>query len=334
MARTLPLSVVIPTHNRRVMVTETLESLRGQSLPVDDFEVVVVCDGDIDGTQAALLKLEMPFPLQVLAQPQAGQAAARNRGAAAAKGAVLLFLDDDVLAVPELLAEHLHSHTGRPDRVVVGRLLPDPSVPPRGWTRWEQRWFDRRYEELAGGLTPVNGRKFYSGNASVSRAAFLAVGGFDTRLPRAEDVELGNRLQRWGAELGFNGRAACVHRGVHSFSGWSRIQYLYGRCDVQLAALPEGATNVPLATWFQSRNALNRLLCRLGVGRPRLAAALLSALRLAGAATDAARLYPLALMCYSAIANLRYWQGAADELGGAGSLWQVLATPRGEAVTA
>ncbi|HEV1996518.1 MAG TPA: glycosyltransferase [Candidatus Dormibacteraeota bacterium] len=334
-AATVPrLSVVIPTHRRRGYVVDTVDSLRGQTLPTSAFEVVVVCDGDFDGTEEALGKLTTPFPLKVLVQAQSGPAAARNRGVAESTADIVVFLDDDILAAPELLAEHLEAQSGNRARVVVGRLLPDPTLRAKGWTLWEQHYFDRRYAVIGPGMGIVDGRKFYSGNASVARAAFEAVGGFNTAYQRAEDIELGYRLQSWGADLVFNGRAACVHRGVHSFDGWCRIQYIYGRCDVLMADIHGGAQPIPFARWFGSRNMLNRAFCRLGVDRPRLSRVLLAGWRAVAAVADGVRAIPVSRWSYSAIANLHYWQGVADELGGRDQLWKVVRAPlQGRTVT-
>jgi glycosyltransferase involved in cell wall biosynthesis len=326
-ATTLRLSVVIPTHKRRGYVVDTVTSLRGQTLPSDAFEVVVVCDGDFDGTEAALAELVTPFPLKVVVQSQSGAASARNRGVAQSKGDVVVFLDDDILATPELLAEHLEAQTGHRARVVVGRLLPDPTVRPKGWSLWEQHRFDRRYAVIDSGLSVVDGRKFYSGNVSVGRAAFEAVGGFDTTYQRAEDIELGYRLQGWGADLVFNGRAACVHRGVHGFDAWCRVQYTYGRCDVLIADVHGGVQPIPFGRWFQSRNLLNRAFCRVAMDRPRLSRVLLAGWRSVAAAADRVGATPVSRWSYSAIANLHYWQGVADQLGGRDQLWNVIRTP-------
>lgn len=323
-ATTPRLSVVIPTHNRRGYVVDTIESLRGQSLTADQFEVVVVCDGDLDGTQAALAKLDTPFRLKVLVQPQSGAAAARNRGVSESSADLILFLDDDILAEPELLAEHLSSHAGHPERVVVGRLLPDPTIRPRGWTVWEQRNFDRRYELIASGFTPLDGRKLYSGNVSVGRAEFEAAGGFDVQYRRAEDIELGYRLERRGADIRFNPGAACVHRGVHSFGGWCRIQYAYGRCDVLMADFRGGVQPIPFGSWFRSRNLLNRVFCRLAVDRQLLGKVLIAAWGTVGDLAQRARAARVSRWSYSAIANLQYWQGVADELGGREQLWRLI----------
>jgi GT2 family glycosyltransferase len=326
-ATTPRLSVVIPTHKRRGYVVDTVDSLRRQTLPQDAFEVVVVCDGDYDGTEEALGNLSTPFPLKVLVQKQSGAGAARNLGVAASAAGIIVFLDDDILAEPELLAEHLEAQSDLRNRVVIGRLLPDPTVRPKGWTLWEQHNFDLRYAGIGHGLGIVDGRKFYSGNVSVARAAFEAVGGFNTAYQRAEDIELGYRLQIWGADLVFNGRAACIHRGNHKFDGWCRIQYTYGRCDVLMADVHGGVQPIPFGRWFGSRNMLNRAFCRLSVDRRWLSRILLAGSRAVGAVADRLGAAVISRWSYSAIANLQYWQGVADELGGRSRLWSLVRTP-------
>ena len=101
---TLRFSVVIPTYQRRDVVVSSVRALAAQE-DAPPFEVVVVVDGSVDGTAEALRALATPFPLSVVEQPNAGRPAACNRGAAAASGELLLFLDDDMEAHPRLLAE-------------------------------------------------------------------------------------------------------------------------------------------------------------------------------------------------------------------------------------
>src|SRR4051795_10521435 len=97
-------SVVIPTFERRDIVVRNVQALEGQALR--DFEVVVVVDGSTDDTTGALEALDPSFPLTVLEQPNRGRGEACNTGAAAARGELLLILDDDMEADPALLAEH------------------------------------------------------------------------------------------------------------------------------------------------------------------------------------------------------------------------------------
>ena len=85
-------SIVIPTYNRAKLVERAIRSVFGQSR--EDVEVVVVDDGSDDETERIITSLDVG-PLRFLQQDRAGAAAARNRGAAAARGAYLVFLDSD-----------------------------------------------------------------------------------------------------------------------------------------------------------------------------------------------------------------------------------------------
>src|SRR5262249_30663111 len=95
--RALAISVVVPTHQRRALLLRVLEALGAQTLPRDRYEVVVVCDGCVDGTAeaarawASARPAAGSFALSVLEQPNAGAAAARNRGARAATAPLFLF---------------------------------------------------------------------------------------------------------------------------------------------------------------------------------------------------------------------------------------------------
>lgn len=316
------LAVIIPTHNRRAMLLQTLSALAAQTYPADCFEVVVVCDGCSDDTYVALQALTLPFHLIAISQSSAGAAGARNRGVQATTARVVLFLDDDIIATPYLLAEHMRFHD-EARRVVIGRLLPDRGVRRAGWTRWEQRTWDRRYADFQRGAA-VGGQHFFSGNVSVDREAFVAVGGFNTTLKRAEDTELGFRLQRAGASFCFSAGAAGIHCGVHSFRAWRTIQYNYGRYDIQLAYREGHSDLMPLAAWFRDRNVLNRALIRTTVDQGSRQRIILPLARIGAWLSDQIGINPVSHWSYSVIANVAYWQGISDELGGAHKLWHLI----------
>src|SRR5207249_3861394 len=79
-AHEVPLTVVIPTYNRRDILKKTLLAFSAQTVAPAEFEVVVVDDGSTDDTLAMLAALRTPFALRVLAEPHRGPNAARNRG--------------------------------------------------------------------------------------------------------------------------------------------------------------------------------------------------------------------------------------------------------------
>jgi peptidoglycan/xylan/chitin deacetylase (PgdA/CDA1 family) len=137
--------------------------------------------------------LKLPFPLRVIVQDHARQAAARNRGVEEARGRYVLFLDDDTVAERRLVAAHLEALRAG-DRVVgIGRI--DKVLSPRAprWSRSRQTVWRSHYDRLAAGREP-RFSDTYGGNLSLPRSDFLAVGGFALDLTPEEDVEFGWRL--------------------------------------------------------------------------------------------------------------------------------------------
>jgi GT2 family glycosyltransferase len=225
-------SVVIPTHNRRALLERTLASLARQScLP---YEVIVVADGCTDGTGE--VHLEPPLRGIVMTQGAAGPAAARNRGAAAATGDLLLFLDDDVEASPTLVGAHIRAHRDAPAHgIVVGDLPPalrgrrDPfGIMLRGW-------WDAIFERMR-----QTGHRFtyadvLTGNCSVTTLLFRSVGGFDESLRCHEDYELGYRVIRAGGQITFAADAIGAHQERTDLRGALARKHAEGAADVALA---------------------------------------------------------------------------------------------------
>ena len=195
------LSVIIPTYNRREMLRACLEALCQQTQPTTDFEVIVIVDGSTDGTRELLANLETPFPLRVDWQKNNGQAAALNRGVEAAEGRYCLFLDDDITADPELVAEHLRVQTAHGGIMGLGHLT--LKLPGRvdGFIRYFADCWTDHYTRMNQGAAPLTYRDCYSGNMSVPRLTFLEAGGFAVDLPRSYDIELGYRLGRRGLSI-------------------------------------------------------------------------------------------------------------------------------------
>ncbi len=92
------------------------------------FEIVVVDDGSTDGTFEWLEERATARPVRRLRQQNRGPAAARNRGVAAAAGAIVAFLGDDTVPEPGWLAAHWAVHQREPGRGPAGGA----SVTPPG----------------------------------------------------------------------------------------------------------------------------------------------------------------------------------------------------------
>lgn len=193
-------SVIIPTYNRSTLLRNCLQSLCEQTQPAQDFEVVVVVDGSTDGTLQMLEGLSVPYRLRVIYQANQGQAAALNRGAVAAEGHVLIFIDDDLLASSDLIAGHLSLHGERSNAIGVGQIK---LTAPNGgdwFTKHYVRDWDSHYRRLNGGRPP-GWEDCYGGNMSVPKAVYDEIGGNDATLARSFDVDLAYRLECTGMDF-------------------------------------------------------------------------------------------------------------------------------------
>jgi GT2 family glycosyltransferase/peptidoglycan/xylan/chitin deacetylase (PgdA/CDA1 family) len=231
-------TIVIPTFQRRDVVTDSVRALSRQcnSPP---FDVVVVVDGSSDGTTAALRALEPPFRLTVVEQPNLGRAAACNRGAAAAEGEWLLFLDDDMEADPHLLAKHAHARQGGAD-VVVGHVPVHPDSRPGFLTDAVAAWAEGRATRLGEQKGELGLDDLLTGQMSIRRDVFLRSGGFDESFTRdgafgGEDLDLGRRLLDAGWRIVFEPEAISRQRYVVTPREYLRQWRDWGRAGVLLA---------------------------------------------------------------------------------------------------
>lgn len=248
-------SVVIPTFQRRDTVLRTVAALERQS--VQDFEVIVVDDGSTDATAEALRGMRCPFALTVFVQANQGAGQARNVGAANARGDLLLFLDDDMEADPEMLREHERSHDAGAD-LVLGDLPLHPRSPDNLLSRGVGTWARERAQRLAAG-TEVPLADLLTGQVSVSRTVFHELGGFDHQFTRkglfgGEDIDFGYRIRKAGLRIVFNPRAVSHQFYDVDPAAFLKRTYEAGRSEQELALKhPERAADLDTGLRFTTR---------------------------------------------------------------------------------
>lgn len=115
-------SVIIPTYNRKSSVLRLLNSLREQTLPSHEYEVIVVDDGSPDDT-ATIAQEQFPFPFKYVRQQNQGATIARNFGVNQSRGDVLVFIDDDVTVSSQTLATLCDRCHQYPQAIVMGTLI-------------------------------------------------------------------------------------------------------------------------------------------------------------------------------------------------------------------
>jgi GT2 family glycosyltransferase/peptidoglycan/xylan/chitin deacetylase (PgdA/CDA1 family) len=230
------LSVVMATFNRRHILPRALESIFAQDLPANEYELIVVVDGASDGTAEYLRGLRPTCTLRIIEQPNQGQGIAFNRGIAAARGEIVLLMDDDLVLDPSNFRCHLQSHHG--DALVVHGpvYVADDSADTfaTAWIRKVVAAEIKRWER--GWIWPDDANM--DPNYSVSRAAFLASGGFDETLRWRHTAELGVRLAKMGLRTVYEPGAIAHHLYVKTSAQLLDVQISsWGREEIALVRM-------------------------------------------------------------------------------------------------
>ena len=201
--------MVIPTRDRWPILRTTLDRLAHQT--VSGFEVVVVVDG----------KDCVPPPLdgvRLLVHEKGGPGTARNAGVAATERPLLLFIGDDIIPSPDLVAQHLAGHAAHPEveSAVLGLSKWHPDVRRNAvirWMEWAAVQFD--YDNIPG--DDAGWGRFYSSNVSLKRQFFVDVGGFDEDFEYDyEDLDFAFRAHELGLKLWYQPTAIGHH--LHNYS--------------------------------------------------------------------------------------------------------------------
>jgi hypothetical protein len=241
----MKVSVVVPTYNRGPALAQTLARLLASELSGgDELEILVVDDGSAlpaEEAAAATGRLAEPrrWPLRWLRQANAGPAAARNAGFRAAGGAVVLFVDDDILVPPDLVRAHAAAHRAHPLSVIFGLcpLVSEPRPTP----------FRRFVDEVAGAPVPTGAvtamPTVASGQISVERHQFAEDGRVyspEMTTPAAEEYEFTFRLRARRIPILMAADIVAQHDQPVDVTSYCRQQYKHGiGCGEAAAKRPE-----------------------------------------------------------------------------------------------
>jgi cellulose synthase/poly-beta-1,6-N-acetylglucosamine synthase-like glycosyltransferase len=238
----LPASVIIPAFNAADTLEACLEALHTQTADAGSYEIIVVDDGSTDGTAEIATRQRAT----VLRQDHAGAAAARNMGAARARGEILLFTDADCEPLPDWIEQMLAPFA---DPEVSGAKGIYRTRQPSPVARFAQAEYEEKYDRLAheGQIDFVD---TYA--AAYRRHVFLAHGGFDPEFLIDEDQEFSFRLASAGHKLVFVPRAAVYHRHQATVWGYVRRKVQIGYWKVRVHTRhPAKAVRDSYTPWTQ-----------------------------------------------------------------------------------
>ncbi|HZQ06551.1 MAG TPA: glycosyltransferase family 2 protein [Anaerolineae bacterium] len=231
----LLISAVVSTYNRRASLMRCLDSLERQTLPREQYEIIVIDDCSPDDTAEWM---QQRPTIRFVQQPtNRGIAASRNEGIRQAQSDWVLILDDDLVLMPDVLEKHVQAHREQPGEhiAVLGntRQAPDMEVTPL-----------MHYLEETGLSPLVNADSienpndlpfgYLATNVSLPREFLIRVGMFDEVLfsgkgiaPYGEDTELGYRLKQAGMRLIYREDIVADH--------YSALTYPYARRRAKIA---------------------------------------------------------------------------------------------------
>lgn len=227
-AVSLRASVIIPTYRRPASLARCLAALARQTLGAGEFEVIVCVDGDAESLAPVLEQAGGVVPLRTVAQPHAGPAAARNRAAAAARGRLLAFIDDDCAPAADWLARLLEWHEREPGALLGGTI--SNALTNSVYAAATQIVTNYAYDYAASDPESALPR-FSTSNLAVPADRFHALGGFSLAFPRAagEDYDLCARWQDAGWPVAPVREALVWHAHDHDLRSFCRQHLEYGR---------------------------------------------------------------------------------------------------------
>ena len=212
-SNSLLISVIVPTYNRLPILKKCLAALEAQTLPANQFEVIVIDDGSSDGTEAFMCQYTAPFHLQYLRQKNGGTGAARCNGVTHATGEYLLLMNDDTICDKDVAEQHMRIQHSNPCQrwAVLGNFEYPAAARERALTHYfrvEPFMFPQVNMEEG---CPYGYSYFITCNLTVRREAVVQAGSFDSIYKLSEDTELGLRLHERGYRVLYHPLAHAWH---------------------------------------------------------------------------------------------------------------------------
>ncbi len=221
-------SVIIPAYNAQQFITGCLERLMKQTY-TGKWEIIVADNGSTDNTPAMLAE----FDCQVVSVAKRGAGAARNAAFRLATGSIILFVDADCLAEPDLIASHVTAHLRLQEKASSAKIVGGSicGINNNYWSLCDDfcswaRFHANLPPDMRNGHCPT-------ANMSVQRDIFELIGGFDEDLLFGEDFAFCGFARKRGIRIWFEPRARVNHINRTSFSRfishaseWSSSAYL------------------------------------------------------------------------------------------------------------
>ena len=218
-------SIIIPTYNRPRQLADCLGALAALDYPRQGFEVIVVDDGSTVPLARVVAPFQPLFPLALVTRDNAGPAAARNTGAARARGRFLAFTDDDCLPAGNWLTALAARFAEAPGQAVAGRTI--NALPQNPFATASQLIIDMVHAYY--NANPREAQFSASNNLALPAETFRRLGGFDGSFRTSEDRDLIDRWRHGGHRLVYAPEVLVYHAQLLTWRGFCRQHFNYGR---------------------------------------------------------------------------------------------------------
>jgi GT2 family glycosyltransferase len=220
-------SVIVPTYQRLASLERCLHALGAQTIGRERFEVIVVDDGSTRPAREAVARAAASIDVRLIEQANAGPATARNSGARVARGAYVVFTDDDCRPDPEWLRAIDAVAARNPGCAIGGRVV--NAFGEGLYSTASQLLIEFLYEYF--NVDEAGGRFFITSNLALPTASFHRIGGFDVTFPlaAAEDRDLCDRWREAGLAMVYCDGAIVHHEHALGLGSFCRQHFNYGR---------------------------------------------------------------------------------------------------------
>jgi GT2 family glycosyltransferase len=211
------ISCIIPTLGRGKVLCDTIGMLLAQSHRPDEIIIIDQTAAHDGATRHALAEWEAKGCIRWLRQKEPNASLARNAGALAATGDVLLFLDDDIEIEADFVAAHIRNYADPKIVAVSGQVLEGnrhivnelPAAAENEAFSWI--YFRKNYGKRC------QTQWMASGNFSIRKEVFISLGGMDANYRKGafrEEADFAQRFQRAGYHFVFDPEASLYHLGA------------------------------------------------------------------------------------------------------------------------
>ena len=238
------ISVMIPSYNRTNLLLRCLELYKRQTLPTEQFEVIVVDDGSSDPVERDVKPEKYPFKLTIVRQEHSGPGIARNAAMDRAGNEILLFTGDDIMPSVDLLERHLcaHSRYANDNMAILGYIGWPPGIEVNSIMHYVTEVSGQQFAffKLKDGQA-VNHSLFYTSNISLKRSYLLKTGErFSEKFIKAcfDDTELGYRLEKkHGLKIVFDKSINAFHEHAVDLESYYKREFNVGQMAMVFNAL-------------------------------------------------------------------------------------------------